>query len=323
MAMMIEQRAQLLQSLGSVATSAAEAAAEGIAEAVKADSKTVDTALKLFGGFDRSQFENINGPAPNLIVPMVRPPASYEAPAEYFKPLSNVADQGFLVRSKDLLQQLEDPRFRMADGLSGFSDNRITQMLAQNGISMGGLDENGIIIVGGKPADPGDMAASLDAFGKLYMMENTVGKQLQLHEQLDLSAFGRFAIPKQPPLPNADSPKLDQGIKGMPDVQAAAPQPKEMLDLPLDNALNGTPETYGEFLQMIDVLQDEVKRIMTESYSPFGSPFIREQSFIILKQLENLEGLYQDANPNSPPSDPALGYLGLIRQSMKQLLPIG
>ena len=37
MAMMIEQRAQLLQSLGSIATSAADAAAEGIAEAVKAD----------------------------------------------------------------------------------------------------------------------------------------------------------------------------------------------------------------------------------------------------------------------------------------------
>ena len=36
-----------------------------------------------------------------------------------------------MVPAKDLLQQLQDPQFRMADGLSGFSDNRITQSLAQ------------------------------------------------------------------------------------------------------------------------------------------------------------------------------------------------
>ena len=80
MAMMINQRRQLLQSLGSIATSAANAVADGIAEATKTDSKTADTALKLFGGFDRSEFENIGGTPvpddgmPNLLVPAVLGP---------------------------------------------------------------------------------------------------------------------------------------------------------------------------------------------------------------------------------------------------------
>jgi hypothetical protein len=327
MAIILDQRSQLFQTLGNIATSAANAATEGIAEAAKTDPKTVDTALKLFGGFDRSEFENINRQAPNLLLPAVRPPASYEGPVEYFKPLSNVADQGFLVRSKDLLQQLEDPRFRMADGLSGFSDNRITQTLAQTGmiintkpgedVSLGGLGNNGIIVVdGGKPAGPADLVASLDSFGKLYMMENTVAKQLQLHEQLDLGTFGNFSGAKQ-------NPRMDRGLKGMPDAQAAEPQPKRILDLQLDHALNGTPETVGEFLQMIDVLQAEVNEILQKASSPFGSPVLRDQAFIILKLLGNLERLYQDADPNLPPSNQSLEYFGLIRQRMKQVLPIG
>jgi hypothetical protein len=56
MGIIIENRPQLLQNLGSIATSAADAAAKGIAEAAKTDSKTVDVALKLFGGFDRNEF---------------------------------------------------------------------------------------------------------------------------------------------------------------------------------------------------------------------------------------------------------------------------
>jgi hypothetical protein len=51
----MENRAQLLQTFGSIGTSAANAASKGIAEAAKIDSKTVDTALKLFGGFDPSK----------------------------------------------------------------------------------------------------------------------------------------------------------------------------------------------------------------------------------------------------------------------------
>ncbi len=230
MAMMIEQRAQLLQSLGSIGTSAADVAAEGIAEAVKTDSKTVETALKLFGGFDRSEFENINGQAPNLLVPTVRPPATYEAPAEYFKPLSNtISSQNLFVPAKDLLQQLEDPRFRMTDGLSGFSGNRITQNLTQKGIAMAVRD------------------ASRDSFGKLYRMENTVEKQLQLHEQLDIGAFSRIAVPKRAQLPNAASPKLEQGLKGLPDVQSSGDlKPPEIL-YTIEHALNATPHNKEEW----------------------------------------------------------------------------
>jgi hypothetical protein len=233
MGIIIENRPQLLQTLGSIATSAADAAAEGIAEATRTDSKTVDTALKLFGGFDRNEFENINSQAPNLLVPAVRPPASYEGHAEYFKPLSNnMADQNLLVPGKDLLQQLEDPHFRMADGLSGFSDNRITQTLAQNKMSIN--------------------AVPLDALGKLYMMEDTVGKQLQLHEQLDFAAFGRFAAPKQSP--NLSSPKLNQGLKDLPDTQAAKDTSPPKILYTIEHALNADPQTKQEGLLMIQTL---------------------------------------------------------------------
>ncbi len=309
MAIIIDQRAQLFQALGNVATSAAKAATEGIAEAAKTDSKTVDTALKLFGGFDRNEFENISGQAPKLLVPAVRPPASYEGPAEYFKPLSNtMQDQTFLVPAKDLLQQLEDPRFRMADGLSRFSDNRITQTLLQKemiinskpggDVSLGGLNEKGIIVVdGGKPADPSDMVGSLDSFGKLYSMENTVGKQLQLHEQLDLGAFGRFSAPKAAPLPTSDSPKLDQGLKGQLNAQAATPS-GEIKNFALYNALNGTPETVGEMEQMANVLQTEIEKIYPETVFPSAKDFL-EVTYQRLSYLKNVCKLFP---PNTPPN---------------------
>ena len=295
MAIMIEQRAQLLQSLGSIATSAADAAAEGIAEAAKADPKTVDTALKLFGGFDRTEFENINRQAPNLLVPAVRPPASYEGPAEYFKPLSNVADQGFLVRSKDLLQQLEDPRFRVADGLTGFSDNRITQILAQNGISMGGLDENGM--------------ASLDAFGKLYAMENTVGEQLRLHEQLDFGVFGNFSVPRQ-------NPRLERGLKGLPDAQIATkPNNNEMLNL-WEHAMTGIPQTVGEFFQILDTLYAKTQGILDGT----DNPKIKEACLGFCLQLSHLKGMFKHVPQQSAPPDAMLNYLNPLRAAMAKLI---
>ncbi len=320
MAIIMEQRAQLLQSLGSIATSAANAAAEGIAEAAKTDSKTVETTLKLFGGFDRSEFENISmPPVPNLLVPAVRPAASYEGPAEYFKPLSNtMQDQGFLVPAKDLLQQLEDPRFRMADGLSGLSDNRITQTLMQKGMTMSGPDENGISIVGGKPADPGDMVGSLDSFGKLYMMENTVAKQLQLHEQLDFGALGRFSAPKPVPISTADSPKLDKGLKGLPDVQAAAPQSKEILNV-LGHALFGTPETVGELVQMLDVLQAEVQ----ELFEGTSDPSLRIACLDIQLHLSNLKAMCEKVPADTPVLPMLLEYFRQTREAMRILTPIG
>jgi hypothetical protein len=308
--MIIAQRTQLLQTLGSIAASAANSAAEGIAEAAKTDSKTVDTALNLFGGFDRSEFENINTQSPNLLVPAVRPPASYEGPSEYFKPLSNTVEgQSLLVPAKDLLQQLEDPRFRITDGLSNFSDHRITQTLVKEqmilnnksggDMSLGGVNENGIIIVGGKPADPADMAASLDSFGKLYRMENTVEKQLQLHEQLDLGALGRVSAARQTMLPTTDSPKLNQELKGIPDVRAAAPQSKEMLDLPLNHALNGRPQNVGDIVQMLDVLIAEGR----ERFKEIDHPGYQEYAGWFLHRLSEFKSECQNLPANSLPTD--------------------
>ncbi len=276
MAMILEQRAQLLQSLGSIATSAADAVAEGVAEAVKTDSKTVDTALKLFGGFDRNEFENINGQSPNLLVPAVRPLASYEGPAEYFKPLSNVEDQGFLVRSKDLLQQLEDPRFRVADGLSGFSDN-ITQILMQNNMSMG-LDENGIIRIAGQPADSDEMT-SLGALGKLYTMENTVEKQLQLHEQLDFATFRNLSASK--------NPRLDRGLKGLPDMQIAT-QPNDAILNLWEHAMTGIPKTVAEFFQVLDTLYAKTQGILDAT----DNPKIKEACLGFQLQLRYLKAMF-------------------------------
>ncbi len=294
MAMIIDQRAQLLQTLGSIGTSAANAATEGIAEAAKTDSKSVDTALKLFGGFERNEFENINGQAPNLLVQAVRPPASYEAPAEYFKPLSNTMEgQGLLVLPKDLLQQLEDPRFRMADGLSGFSDNRITQTLAQK-----------VMI------DPGDMAASFDSLVKLYRMENTVEKQLQLHEQLNLGAFGNFSGLRQ-------NPRLDRGLKDMPDAQIATGPPlqKEMLNL-WEHAMTGTPETVGEFYQMLDTISAKVQGIEYQTVNPKIIEECLDFSFL----LNYVKVMFKHLPQRSISSAEMLSHLEPLRVRMRNLI---
>ncbi len=315
----IMQPAQLLQSFGTIATSAADAAAEGINKSVQADSNSVNTALKLFGGFDRSEFENINRSAPNLLVPAVRPPASYEGPAEYFKPLSNtLAGQDLLVPSKELLQQLENPQFRMTDGLSGFSDNRITQTLAQKGmiinskpggdVSLGGLNETGIIIIDNKPAEPGDMASSLDSFGKLYMMENTVEKQLQLHEQLDIGAFWNFSGAKQ-------NPRLDRGLKGIPDAQIATQTNHEMLNL-WEYAMTGIPKTIGEFFQILDTINVKVQGILDQT----DDPKIKEVCLGFQLQLKQLKGIFQHASKQSALPPAMLNYLEPIRASMRTLI---
>jgi hypothetical protein len=208
----------------------------------------------------------------------------------------------------------------MSDGLSGFSDNRITKSLVQKemiintkprgGVSLGRLDENGIIIVGGKPADPADMAASMDSFGKLYRMENTVGNQLKLHEQLDLGAFGRASAPRQTMLPTADSPKLNQGLKGMPDVQAAAPQSKEMLDLPVDHALNGRPQTVGHIVQMLDVLIAKGD----ERWKEIDHPGYKEYAGWFLHRLSEFRNKCQSLPPNLLPTDELLEKFKDARQ---------
>ena len=205
-----------------------------------------------------------------------------------------------MVPAKDLLQQLEDPRFRMADGLSGFSDNRITQTLAQKGmiissvpvpedgkgqpipddgkghrsvdLSLGGLNENAIIVIGGgKPADPADTTASLGFFGKLYRMEKTVEKQLQLHEQLDLGAL-RTPAPKQVPLPNGNSLSPDQGVRTVPDARASAPLDISdgMRNPALYNALHTSPQTVAEMEKMVDVLLAEVGSWKATCMNVFG-----------------------------------------------------
>ena len=302
MAMMIEQRAQLLQTLGSIATSAADAAAEGIAEAARSDSKTVDTALKLFGGFDRTEFENINGQEPNLLAPAVRPPASYEAPAEYFNPLSNLADQEFLVRSKDLLQQLEDPRFRVADGLSGFSDNRITQILMQNRLSM---NTSGDVSLGGQDQDT---AASLDAFGKLYTMENTVEKQLQLHKQLDIGAFGYLSPPMQ-------NPRLERGFKGIPDVRIERQPNDEILNL-WEHAMTAIPKTVGEFNQILDTLFFKTQGILDAT----EHPKTREALSGFCVQLQYLRAMFQNVPEQLAPNSAMLNYLAPLRATLQNLM---
>jgi hypothetical protein len=327
--MIVDQRAQLFQSFGSIATTAADAATEGIQQALQTDSTSVNTALKLFGGFDRSEFESIHRSTPNLLVPAVRPPASYEGPADYLKPLSNTTElEGLLVPVPDLLRQLGDSQFRMSDGLSAFSDHRITQGLLQKGMIFGStpVPEDGKVapIPDDGKAQPvpedgkwhlNDRTASLEAFGKLYMMEHTAAKQLQLLEQLDFGALSRLSVPQ--------NPRLNQGLKGMPDAQSVDPQPKPMLDLPLHNAMNDKPATVGEFLQMINVLQTEVRRIQKEVLGPFGSPITMQHSSTILRQLQNLENMFENVDPNLPPSNASLEYLRLVRQSIKLLLPVG
>jgi hypothetical protein len=308
MAMMIEQRAQLLQTLGSIATSAADSAAEGIAEATKADSKTIDTALKLFGGFDRSEFENINRQAPSLLTPAVRPPGSYEGPVEYFKLLSNVAEQGFLVRSKDLLQQLEDPRFRMADGLSGFSDHRITQAMLQNRIVI----NSGPVTQESNGLPQPDITAALDDFGKLYTMENTVAKQLQLHDQLNFGAMGRFLGSRQAAPPNAESPKLNQPLKERPDL-STTPAHQEMVNL-LEHALTGTPQTTGELLMMVDALQARIEQELN-SIPPDAINHDLAKNFCnkLLGALSTLENSAKNQNANMAPDFDSLQQLRAIQ----------
>jgi hypothetical protein len=273
-------------------------------------------------------------------VPAVRPPASYEGPAEYFKPLSNTTElEGLLVPIQDLVKQLQDPQFRMSDGLSGFSDHRITQALLQDGLIRNAPipdDGKGLPVPeDGKsepipddgrsqpvPEDgkflPGNGVASFADFGKLFMMENTAQKQLQLHQQLDVGAFSGFAIPKQVVQPDVNRSKLNPGLKGMPDAQAVTPHSEGMLNLPLDHALNGTPATVGEFRQMIDVLQAEVKQIVLKN-GPDGFPFIN-QCTAILEHLKYLEEMYQNTPSTSPLSNASLNHFQMIRQEIKKLL---
>jgi hypothetical protein len=292
MVTILDQRAQLFQAFGGIATSAAEIADEGINKAVQTDSTSVNTALKLFGGFDRSEFESIHRSTPNLLVPAVRPPASYEGPAEYFKPLSNTTGlEGLLVPVPDLLRQLADSQFRMSDGLSGFSDHKLTQDL-QKGMIL----NSKAVPQGNELPQPG----LLEAFGKLYTMENTVAKQLQLHDQLNFGALGRLTAPAPAPLPRAESPKLNQPLKDRP-VLSATPAQQDMVNL-LDHALNGTPQTTGELLVMVDALQAELEREMA-SVSPDDVNHDAVKNFCqqLLESLSAIENSAKNQNPNLPP----------------------
>jgi hypothetical protein len=170
-------------------------------------------------------------------------------------------------------------------------------MNASGDVTLAGLDQ--------------DAAASFDAFGKLYMMENTVEKQLQLHEQLDFGAFGNFVAPKQ-------NPRLDRGLKGLPDAQISTQPNPEILNL-WEHAMTGTPKTVGEFYQILDTLYAKTQGILDAT----DNPKIQELCLGFQRQLKYLKAMFQHVPQHLAPPDAMLNSLGPVRAGMRNLIYIG
>src|SRR5262245_45792253 len=137
-----------LQALGNIGTTAFDAAVDGIAASTKADGKTIiDDGLKLFGNFERNTFEFAKTDGTKLS-------GLFQNAAEYGKPtqiLSNFIgqkDSPF----KDVLKKMEDPQFRVSDGLASFAGKEISQTISGTPQKPGNsVLEKGIVIVNSNP----------------------------------------------------------------------------------------------------------------------------------------------------------------------------
>ncbi len=123
--------------------------------------------------------------------------------------------------------------------------------------------------------------------------------------------MGNIELRPQTPLSPADSPKLNQWLKSMPDAQALSPS-KEMRHLDLYNALNGTPETIGEMIHMANVLQDEIKKIFQ-----VADILVHALEAIHLR-LSSLKDACELFPPNIPPNKLLLQALEGARWGLKQ-----
>src|SRR5262245_38851641 len=140
-----------LQALGNIGTSALNAAVDGVATSMNANNKAIiDDGLKLFGNFERNTFEFAKTDGKKLS-------GLFQNAAEYGKPtqvLSNFAGNFEQKDSfyKDVLKKMEDPQFRVSDGLASFAGKEISETLTGS-VQKPGNDvlEKGIIIVNSNP----------------------------------------------------------------------------------------------------------------------------------------------------------------------------
>lgn len=120
----------VIQELGNAGTSALDAAVDGIAASTHLDKKAIDHGLKLFGNFERSTLELAS--AEEKQTPSVfQNVAEYAKPAQILKEFvsSPLTKQQYMVPYKDVVKNMEDPQFKVSDGLESFTQKNIAKTL--------------------------------------------------------------------------------------------------------------------------------------------------------------------------------------------------
>jgi hypothetical protein len=162
MGIVIEQRPSdfsggALQALGNIGTSALDAAIDGIAASTKAvsiiddgDKGIIDDGLKLFGGFERNTFELAKTEGKNLSG-LFQNAAEYGSPTQLFKNYVGNAKEKDSPYN-EVLKKLEDPQFKVSDGLANYAGKQISKTISGTAQKPGNdVLEKGIIIVNSKP----------------------------------------------------------------------------------------------------------------------------------------------------------------------------
>jgi hypothetical protein len=172
MGIVIEQRpfnfsGGTLQSLGKIGTSAVDAAVAAIAASTKAiiddgDKGIIDDGLKFFGGFDQNSFELAKTDGNSLA-------GQFQNVAEYGKPSQILSNDA---RYQDALSKMQDPQFKVSDGLASFARKQITKIIL-------GQIQNNIPI-------------SQDSLIKLQKLDVTVKHQLDLYQAMSKSNYRTF-----------------------------------------------------------------------------------------------------------------------------------
>jgi hypothetical protein len=192
MGIVIEQRPSdfsggALQSLGNIATSALDAAVAGVAASTKAiiddgDKGIIDDGLKVFRGFDQNTFEFAKTDEKSL-KGQIQNAAEYVSPAQF---LSNAKDASY----NDVLKKMQDPQFKVSDGLASFAGKEITKTISGQ-IQKPGNDvlEKGIIVVDGKPDGINNIPITQDNFIKLRKLDLAVKHQLGLHQTMTTTPY--------------------------------------------------------------------------------------------------------------------------------------
>ncbi|MCI0417269.1 hypothetical protein L0222_31260 [bacterium] len=141
-----------LNRFGNVGNSAFDAAVDGIAASTNIDTKAVDNGLKLFGNFERSQFEYAAADASG--VQAIQNSAEYGKPAEVIKQFEDSAfAQNYMVPFKDVIKNMEDPKFKVSDGLASFTQKEISKTLG----GLTGDSEKGMVVIDSRPGGTPDL----------------------------------------------------------------------------------------------------------------------------------------------------------------------